>query len=197
MFRDCKQFFLLWTSVFCLLLSTLKIDPRPVSISLTASPCSQTEAEDVFVYGLQKWCTKGIFVFATIVSKWIMFSGSFSSTSHSTINYDIFLVQYLHQSTAHLPLPIFLHSKKNSFKDLKKVIIQSYIWNCQGKNCTMKYVCSCLPEVHNIHLWWWNWNNGRKIRHISVPSQLLLLLTQKWVFKKMSLFPIITNLASF
>jgi hypothetical protein len=101
-----------------------------------------------------------------------MFSGSFSSTSHSTINYDIFLVQYLHHSTAHPPLPIFLHSKKNSFKDLKKVIIQSYVWNCQGKNCTTKYVCSCLPEVHNIHLRWWNWNNGRKIRHISVPSHI-------------------------
>jgi hypothetical protein len=99
-----------------------------------------------------------------------MFSSSFSSKSHSIINYDIFLVRY--QSKALPPLAIFLHSKENTFEDLKKAIIQSYFWSCQGKNCTTKYDCSCLPEVHNIRLLWWKWTDGREIRHISAPSHI-------------------------
>lgn len=101
-----------------------------------------------------------------------MLSGSFSSTPQSMINCDIFLVQYLHHSTGHPPFPIFLHSKENSFGDLKKEIIQSCIWICQGKNCPTTYDCSCLPEVHNIRLQWWTWNNGRKIGHICAPLHI-------------------------
>jgi len=103
-----------------------------------------------------------------------MLSDPFSSTSNSIINEHIFLVQYLHHSKADQPLSIFLDSKGNSFEDLKKVIIQSYVWNCQSKDCTTEYdrSCSCLPEVHNIRLRWWSCYDDRIIRHVSAPSHV-------------------------
>jgi len=101
-----------------------------------------------------------------------MFSDSFSSTSSSAINHDIFLVKYRYHSRTETPLPIVLHSEENSFEDLKKMIIQSYFWNCEGKNCATKNDCSCLPEVHNIHLWWWSSHDDREILHLCAPSHI-------------------------
>lgn len=103
-----------------------------------------------------------------------MFSDPFSSTSNSIINYDLFMVHYLRHSEGDQPVPIFLDSKENSFEDLKKEIIQSYLWTCQSKNCTTKYdrSCSCSPEVHNIRLRWWSRNDEMIIRHVSAPSHI-------------------------
>src|SRR5690348_13709141 len=101
-----------------------------------------------------------------------MFSDSFSSTSSSAINHDIFLVKYRYHSITETPLPIILHSEENSFEDLKKMIIQSYFWNCEGKNCATRNACSCLPEVHNIHLWWWSEHDVTKTLHNCAPSHI-------------------------
>lgn len=82
------------------------------------------------------------------------------------------LVKYYYHPEAGHALPIFLDSNRNSFKDLKKIIIQSYFWNCEGKNCAKKSDCSCLPEVHDIRLQWSIQQDGRTIRYVCSSSHI-------------------------
>lgn len=84
----------------------------------------------------------------------------------------LILVKYYYHPNAEEAFPIFLDSNRNSFEDLKKIIIQSYFWNCEGKNCAKKNDCSCLPEVHNIRLQWSIRHDGRVIRHVCAPSHI-------------------------
>jgi hypothetical protein len=107
-----------------------------------------------------------ISIFATTVS-----TRNMSSISLSYINNcDVFMIRYIRHSGSDQPVPIHLHSKENSFRDLKEAIIYCYYWNCKGKNCSTNRNCSCSPEVHNIRLVWWNYYNGIKIKYISAPS---------------------------